>query len=116
MNEEKWGDIVELIEQKFGIIDRTKEEMPIGDDFNEDKAREKIDSIIFDGPLGRMKVQNIIRPVVLDKKAHYTKTIGQGAQIEIDYSDNETTSKIKAFKWDDIGSDWVEIEAGKLDF
>jgi len=116
MNDEKWGDIVELVEQKFGIIERNKEEVPIGDDFEEDKSREKIDSVIFNGPLGKMKIQRITRPVILDKKAHYTKTIGKGAQVEITYSDSETTSKVKAFKWDDIDKNWVEIEADKLDF
>ncbi len=116
MNEERWGEIVDLIEQKFGIIEHTKEEIPIGDDFEDDKAREQIESIIFNGPLGKMKVQRITRPVILRKKAHYTKRVGQGAQVEITYSEDEFTHKLKAFKWDDSADEWVEIEAGKLDF
>ncbi|OIP23202.1 hypothetical protein COX95_00410 [bacterium CG_4_10_14_0_2_um_filter_33_32] len=116
MNDEKWGDVVDLIEQKFGIIERNKEEVIIGDDFEEDKARESIDSIIFNGPLGKMKVQRITRPIVLDKKVHYTKTMGQGAKVEYTYSDDEFTHRVVAYKWGEVESSWIEIEAGGLKF
>ena len=116
MNEEKWGEIVDLIEQKFGVLEKHEEEAPIGDDFEDDKANEKTESIIFDGPLGRMKIQRIIRPVILDKKVHYSKRIGMRSQVEITYSEDEFTQKMKAFKWDDIDQNWIEIEAGGLKF
>lgn len=116
MNDEKWGDIIDLIQQKFGIIEHVKDEISIGDDFEEDKAREQVESIIFDGPLGRMKVQRITRPVIIDKKAHYTKTQGKGAQIEYTYSEDEFSHRVVAYKWDDLENNWIEMEAGGLKF
>lgn len=116
MNDEKWGDVVNLIEQKFEVLDKTKEENPIGDDFGEEKATEKIETIIFNGSLGKIKVERTTRPIILDKKSHYTKRMGTSAQTEIIYSKDEFSHKFKAYKWDDIDNDWVEIEAGKLEF
>lgn len=115
MNDEKWGDVVQLIEQKFGIIERKKEEFPLGDDFEEEKAKEEVESIVFNGPLGKMMVQRTTRPIVIDKKSHYTKRMGQGAQVEYTYSEDKFSHKLKAFKWDDIANDWVEMEAEKLE-
>ncbi len=116
MNDEKWGDILDLIEQKFGVLEKNEEEIPIGDDFEDDKAREKVESVIFNGPLGKMKVQRITRPVILDKKVHYSKRIGAKTEVEITFSEEEFTQKIKVFKWDDIDREWVEVEAGGLRF
>lgn len=111
MNDEKWADIVNLIDQKFEVLDKTREESSIGDDFEEDKAKEVVENVFFVGPMGKMKVQRITRPIIIDKKSHYTKRMGTSAKTETIYSKNEFSHKFKAFKWDSIDNDWVEIEA-----
>ncbi len=71
-----------------------------------------IEFITFKGPLGRMKLEFISKPVVLDKKTTYSRRIGAETQVDYIYSKDEKSYKLKAYKWDEAREDWVEMEAG----
>lgn len=116
MNDEKWFDIIENIESKFDVIDKTRQENPIGDDLEENKSKETIESIVFMGPFGKMKLERITRPVIIDKKAHYSKRAGDKARAEYTYSETEFSQTMKAYKWSGGDGEWVEIEANSLNF
>lgn len=70
-----------------------------------------IEHIIFTGPLGRMKLEFISKPVVLDKKTIYSRRIGSETKVEYVYSQDEKSQKLKAYKWDSAENVWVEMEA-----
>jgi len=69
-----------------------------------------IEFIIFKGPLGRMKLEFITKPLILDKKTTYSRRIGSETAIEYIYSEDEKTHKLMAYKWDDFQNDWAEID------
>ena len=74
-----------------------------------------IEFIVFKGPLGRIKLEHITRPVVLDKKTTYTRRIGSDTQVDYVYSETEKSNKLVAYKWDDDRDGWTEIDARTFD-
>lgn len=100
MNAEKWGEIIDLVTEKFGIIEQGKEDLDPGEG----------EFLIFEGPLGKMKVVREVRPLVIDKKVHSSRRIGSMATEEFIYSDTEKTEKLKAYRRDENDEAWVEME------
>ncbi len=115
MTDERWSELLDQIERKFGILKHQKEEIAIKDDFGI-KGRGELETVIFNGPLGKMKLEREKRPKILQKKVHYAKTQASGAQIEYLLSENETTQKIRAFRWNDEENNWTEINISKFSF
>ncbi|HEX9664829.1 MAG TPA: hypothetical protein VGA49_03325 [Patescibacteria group bacterium] len=103
MTEDKWLDLKAKIEDKFDILDQHKEEL--------EDTPGTIEYIVFISPLGKVKLERTIKPVVLDKKTTYTRRIGGQTAVDYVYSETETVDKIKALKWNDDQDDWEEMEA-----
>lgn len=99
MNDEKWIDLIERIENKLEIEERGEEEGP---------GHAKIETVIFSGPMGRMMLERTSRPLVLERKTRYTKRAGTVAQDDYVYSETEKTHRVLLFRW--TGEDWEEIE------
>jgi len=105
MNQEKWQNIVGLIKDKFAVEDEGREEL-------EDIPKGYVEFIIFQSPLGRVKLECATKPVVLDKKSIGSKRIGSEATVRYIYSDTEMSNIFKAYKWED--EEWVEMERESL--
>lgn len=100
MNNNKWEELINMVENKFGILEHgtEKTEDGMGD----------IAFIVFNGPQGRVKLELMTRPVIIDKKTTYSKRAGTAASsVEYIYSDTEKTQKLHAFLWSAEG--WREI-------
>ncbi len=106
MNIEKWQEIKGQIKDDFGIEEESKEPLQEGPG--------EIEIVIFKGPLGRVKLEYTLKPMVEEKKVHSSKRIGSEVTEEFVYSDTEKVGKLKAYKWHEEGENWVEIEAEKL--
>jgi hypothetical protein len=110
MTKERWNDIVGQVKDNFSIEEEGKEELPeeegVGDRY----------FVVFTGPLGRMMLELVERPVILDKKTIYSNRIGSQTQVEYVYSEDEKTYKMHAYRWDEAANEWMEMEAGKLSF
>lgn len=104
MQPEKWQEIVGKIKDNFAVEDTGREQQP-------DQGGTDIEYIVFNGPLGRLKLKFISRPVILDKKTKYSKRIGATTVIDYIYSPDEKSHKLKVYKWDEALDDWQEIEA-----
>ncbi|MFH1088485.1 MAG: hypothetical protein V1719_01440 [Patescibacteria group bacterium] len=102
MNQEKWGEILDRVEDQFEVLEHTK--MPGDDDIGE------VETITFNSPMGKMKLMLVTRPVVLDRKIIGAHRRGVSkAQYEYVYSDTETTSKLEAYKEED--GEWQTIDS-----
>jgi len=101
---EKWQNLVEDIKDKFAVEEQGQEHL-------DEQGGTDIEFIIFKGPLGRMKLEFITKPVVLDKKTIYSQRIGSQTNVEYVYSQDEKTHRLMAYKWDENQEDWLEIEA-----
>ena len=104
---EKWQNLLDDIKDKFEIEEKGKKHL-------DEQGGVDIEFIIFKGPLGRMKLEFITKPVVLDKKTIYSQRIGSGTNVEYVYSQDEKTHRLVAYKWDQSQKDWIEIEAGNF--
>ena len=104
MSPEKWEKIKGQIEDNFKAEEH-------GERHEDDMGGIDIEFIIFKGPLGRIKLEYISKPVVLDKKTTYSNRIGSNTKVDYVYSDTEKSYKMKAYKWDEEQDDWVEMDA-----
>lgn len=107
MHDEKWLDTVSILKDKFPILEEGKEDSPevLGRGFRE--------FVIFNGPLGKMKIERTTKAVVTGKKTLGSKRMGSQASVEYLYSDTEKSQKFRAYKWDDSQNDWTEITLGE---
>ena len=104
MTPEKWEKISGNIKDNFDVTDHGRTHV-------DDEGGLDIDYIEFNGPLGRMRLEFIMKPVILDKKTTYSRRIGSETKVDYVYSDTEKQHILQAYKWDDEKDDWIEIEA-----
>lgn len=107
MTREKWTIVLGNILDNFEVLEHDKE-------FIEEEGGIDLEYVVFIGPLGKMRVEFIEKPIVLDKKTNYSNRIGSETGVEYVYSETEKSSRLIAYKWSEEGDDWIEIEAGKL--
>jgi len=108
MTPEKWQDIVGKVKDNFTVAEHNKSHL-------DEEGGIDIEYIIFTGPLGRIKLEYLVKPVVLDKKTLYSRRIGAETKVEYVYSQEEKNYKLKVYKWDEGRDDWLEMAAGKFD-
>ena len=104
----KWQEIVGNIKDSFTVEESGGEHL-------EDEGGTDVEFIVFNGPLGRMRLEFVSKPVVLDKKTKYSNRVGSETVIDYIYSQDEKSHKLKAYKWDEALNDWLEMEAKKFD-
>jgi hypothetical protein len=105
---EKWQQLVGNVKDNFKVEDSGKNQ-------NDEEGGTDIEYIIFNGPLGRMKLEFITKPVILDRKTKYSNRLGAQTVVEYVYSQDEKSHKLKAYKWDEATNNWLEMEAKKFD-
>lgn len=105
MNDEKWDKIKGIVKDGFKVEEEGSGEL-------EDIPRSKVEWLIFEGPMGRIKAERTTKPVVLDKKMTYSKRMGDTASVDYIYSEDEYSQHFKAYIFKD--NDWIEINAANL--
>lgn len=108
MTEEKWGNIIGNIKDNFTVEDE-------GSSHLDEEGGVDIEYIVFHGPLGKMRLEFIVKPIVLDKKTTYSRRIGSEIKVDYVYSDTEKSYKMMAYKWDGDEENWVEMDARAFD-
>lgn len=106
MKDEKWYYLLEEIERKFGIEEKKTEEIP--------ERRTTIETVIFKGASGRMKIERVTRPVILEKKVKFSKRAGSDSKEKYVYSEDEKIHRVTLYAWKEDESKWVEIDFRKL--
>jgi len=107
MNDERWEDLVDKIDSKFGIESYTKEDLYKVLDNGEKRKHGYKQVMVFTGRQGRMKLERISKPVVLDKKVFYSGKKSD-ARVDYVYSSKDYAHKVVAYQWD--GKEWNEID------
>lgn len=108
MTKDKWISIVGNIKDNFEVIENEKEKI------DEDGGIE-IEYIVFQSPLGKIRLEHIEKPIILDKKTIYSRRIGSDTKVDYIYSDSETSSQMLAYKWSDEQDDWIEIDPANFE-
>jgi hypothetical protein len=114
MHLDKWQDIKTLVETKFGFDRYDKEKFEIGENDKGQMVEGELEIIEFNGPLGRMKLEFEIKPVVLDKKVFGSKRIGGDNKVTYIYSEDEKNCKLRVYRFDQLKDEWETIEAENL--
>ncbi len=105
MTKEKWEEIKGMVKDKFTVEDE-------GGEHIDDEGGVDVEFVVFEGPLGKMRLEYATKPVVLDRKTTYSRRIGSETKIDYVYSEDEKSAKMTAYKWNDGDEEWTEIEAG----
>ena len=104
---EKWQQIVGNIKDNFEVIECDRQRF-------EEQGGIDVESIIFNGPLGKMKLEFITKPAVLDRKTKFSNRLGAETVVEYVYSQEEKNHKLIAYKWDEALNNWLEMDAKKF--
>ena len=73
-----------------------------------------IETAIFTGASGRLKLERTTRAVILDHQVKFSKRIGGETSEQYVYSDTEKTHRVALYKWDEEARVWEEIDFRKL--
>lgn len=106
MTKEKWLDLKDKIKDKFGIEQEQKSTL-------EDVPDSVVETLIFDSPLGKIKLEWISKPKTLGEKTIYSNRIGSNVKVDKIYSEDEKAEYIKAYKLD--VDEWEEIKSDAFD-
>ena len=107
MQPEKWTIIKGNIKDNFKIEDEGSEHI-------DDEGGIDIEYIVFQSPLGKIRLEYITKPIVLDRKTTYSKRIGSETKIDYVYSNDEKSYKLDAYKWNDKAETWEEIDSSSF--
>ena len=107
MNDERWETLVDRIDEQFGIISYKKSDLYTEDDDGRKKKHGYKEVLIFNGRQGEMMLERVSKPLILDKKVHYSGRKSE-ARVEYVYSDKEYSNKVVAYQL--INNQWTEID------
>ncbi len=104
MSPDKWEEIKDMAKKNFEVLEINR---------NEDEGT-TAEELIFIGPLGKMKLEFVSKPLVLSKKVTYSKRMGDTAKVDYVTSATEKTNTLFAYKWEPASDTWVEIDAASF--
>jgi hypothetical protein len=106
MNDQRWEEVLRRLDKLFGDLEF--------DEIEEEETQAVTETVVWTGPQGKMKLARTTRPLVVDKKTHFSNRIGGGTHVEYVYSKTETTSRVRLFRWNEALGDWNEVDAAEL--
>ncbi len=98
MNDDRWYDLVERLRSSFGLLREEEEALEHGPG--------KLERVEFDGPMGRMRLERATRPVVQERRTHYSRRIGGDTSEEFVYAEGEFTHHVTLLRR--VGLEWHE--------
>lgn len=104
MNEGRWDNLIDLIDDRFGVDRHAKTEEDVED---APGLKRQIHAVYFTKDNKSYKVERITSPAVLDTKTHYVHR-GAAQRVEHIYDPHETVSRV-AYQRQNASGDWKEI-------
>ncbi|MCL5667303.1 MAG: hypothetical protein M1383_06055 [Patescibacteria group bacterium] len=113
MQDEKWQQLVEAAKQNFKNVEYRTEDL-IAETADGPQKQGTRDILEFDHPSGgRYRLIRENKPVVLEKKEHFSHRQGDTARTEYKFSETEFSHKLKVYREIDF-DEWEEITLDKL--
>ncbi len=107
MNDQRWEQVLRRLDKQFGDLEF--------DEIEDETTHAVVESVVWNGPTGRMKLTRTTRPVILDSKRHFSNRAGAGSHVEYIFSKTETTTKLKLYRWVESVNDWDEVDASMFE-
>ena len=112
MDNEKWQQIVDMAKANFDDVELSTEDITVETQDGPVKQG-TVDVLIFENDSGRFKLVRENRPVVLEKKEHFSHRMGDTARTEYKFSETEYSHKLRVYK--ETGyEEWEEITLERL--
>jgi hypothetical protein len=109
MTQEKWEEIKEMAKKNFEVLEDNIIELA------DEKGGGRKEELIFNGPLGKMKLEFVSKPLVLSKKTHYSKRMGDSAKVDYVTSETEKVHTLFAYKWDLASDQWIIMDSASFE-
>ena len=111
MTQDKWDEVKDMVKSKFEVLEERTESLYLKTGLTDDDKQEigKKDILVCNSPIGKVKLEYLTKPVVLDKKEHYTKRGGTSSQTEYILSEDEFVRRMEAFRY--VDGFWEKIDA-----
>ena len=106
MNDQRWEEVLRRLDKLFGDLEF--------DEIEDEETQAVTETVVWTGPQGKMKLARTTRPLVVDKKTHFSNRVGGGTHVEYIYSKTESTSRVRLYRWKEAVSDWEEVDAAEL--
>jgi len=98
----EWEDLIDRIEKMFGFLEHTTEEYP--------ERKTTVETAIFDGASGRIKLERTVKPLVVETRRIYSKRAGGDVTEEQVLSDDEMVDVVRFYRWDRLAREWKQID------
>ena len=113
MTDEKWQTLINQAKKDFSDVSYETEDL-FAESNGEMVKQGTQDILQFTNDQGTFKVVRQNRPVVLEKKMHYSHRAGDAARTEYVLSDQEMSHKVLFHMLNDL-DEWEQIESNNPD-
>ncbi|MCX6741186.1 MAG: hypothetical protein NTY61_02185 [Candidatus Parcubacteria bacterium] len=103
MSPERWEQLKGELKDKYPDIE---EESGEGEE-----EPGSFEILTFTTPMGKIKLEYLTRPVILDKKTATSRRIGSTVAVKYIYSDNEVRHTLIVWKLNEATGEWEELKA-----
>jgi hypothetical protein len=112
MTDERWETLIKQAKSTFEDVNLRTEDLVVetADGLTKQGTQ---DILEFSNDMGVFKVIRENKPVVLDKKMHFSHRQGDSASAEYVLSDTEFTHKVRIFGLNDE-DEWEELDSASL--
>ena len=105
MTNQRWQEILGTIKDSFEVSNHQTQDLPDGPG--------TVETIEFQSPAGKIKLEWVSQPLIIDRKSLGSKRIGSEKTIQYTYSDTEKVNKFIAYKFNDDTGEWQEMAVEK---
>lgn len=104
MRPDQWIDTRDRIKEQCVVIDEG--EAPL-----EDVPNGHVAFVVFESPVGRVRLEYVTKPRTLGERAVTSRRIGGATAIEKIYDTEDMVQFLRAFRWDPDTLTWVSFRA-----
>lgn len=112
MTDEKWQQLIDTAQKNFDEVSVQTEDLFIETGEGEVVAGNQ-DILEFTNARGHFRVVRENKPVLLEKKMHFSHRQTDAARTEYVFSDSEKSQKIIFYK-EDLDGEWQKIDPSML--
>lgn len=105
MTRERWEGILDKITANFSDAEHSRHAL-------DDGSGGMVEAVVFDSPIGKVKLEFTEKPRLLGEKTSYSKRIGGAVNVEKEYDTENTVCYLNAYKYNI--DDWEEISASQF--
>ena len=103
MTDERWHELLVRIEKMFEILENDSEDIK-----DDDMPFGCVEWVVFEGKVGRIRLERTVTSRVIDKKVLHSHR-GGSAMVQKVYSQTERISELRAYRWNDRQETWDEM-------